>query len=121
MSAFQGSMPGGQSRNGMPAPRPYRQRAHAADRLREAEVNSRLNAIRAEIQRRETGLPLDLAGETDIGPGPEWYREMAAEQEDLARPVPATLAVPAQIPAARCDDCGYQISAIGHKITCGAP
>jgi hypothetical protein len=73
--------PGAATRNGLPEARPYVYRG--GDARREAEVQRILAAVRAE-----------LGGEPDIGPGPEWYRELEAERQELAAPVPVCAPVP---------------------------
>ena len=114
MRAFQGSLPGGRGRNGMPE-LPYQQRSHAADRRREAEVGAQLAAIRAQIERGRAAPPaMDPPVRVIALPAVP-----AAVPPVPVRPGPAVTGPPEPAPA-RCDDCGYLTSAIGHKITCGA-
>ena len=92
----------GVTRTALLPSRPY----HYRDPAREDQVLALL-----------AGIPSDLLDEPDLGPSYEWYREAAYEASDSA-PVPA--AAPQPEPAAAwCGTCGYQTSAVGHKITCG--
>lgn len=81
---------------------------------------------------RALELRTDLAEAMEIGPGPEWRREVEAEAGRAAVPVrrPAAVLAQAAEPEAvpppvavgeQCPVCLYLTSAIGHKITCGVP
>ena len=85
-------------RNGLPGFRPYAYRGTGKDIYRELPgYLQEVTALQRAVAACEESAP-------DPEPGPEWYREMAAEAgDDLAAlapaAVPAPVAVPVRVPA----------------------
>jgi len=73
--------------------------------------------------RHRVAIARQRAAELVVGPDPEWYREMLAEQADdiaaVLSPDPPPAATGYSV-APRCRGCGYLTSAAGHQRECGA-
>ena len=78
------------ARNGLPV-RLYRYNGTGED------IHHGATGTLEDVRRRAVTRHLESA--PDISPGPEWYRELAAEAEDPPRPALTVIPLPAPAPA----------------------